>query len=716
MGYQTDIQKQEIEKIGLVVVAPRVRHTGWTLVSPQVYSTTFDLGVPVTCWEMWNHASPAEYNRVASVGAITPGQFHYDHETKVLTVGTFTLGGPDAQPLPGVTVQFEVHLSTRPIYGRRDPLSATFADIVEWEPALKEAPTANNGSLNDIFGFQPISISSIEVANGNGWMNELLYDVSWALAPLKAYLVVGSDYERAVQSSGVVQLFSGFVSGISEKGKVVSLDCADYTKKLDLAYAVTRTFNGGMGTIDPDAQVPGSEWLIPKLYGAVDGVEPVNIDYNATPSTSNNRKWATHDSEGKPVGDVSVVIDHLAANTTTKTFFTTTPPFNPGDRVTLNHASGVRRVRVVTVDRNAKFITHEIIARTFVIGETCTRSFIAAVWIIDRESTPWELVPGVHYNSFNDVGQQLVGFTLVNNFEATLGITHSPFDPSADKIYCRVYGTTELPTHSDSTDVGAISRASGVAADGVSLIARALQAAAIYNDQWDKTSFDDVGADSHTLGFMVPSERGGNPDTYRNIIGQLLVSQLWKLGLTITTTGAVKLGLAAVKPFPAPFDYAVDKTEFLEFTWEQDYADIYAFLKATYKKQKALFSVSIPLSSGLIEEESLRAQYVHLANARYEQEFAQFDDEEAATAAARMMFVLGERRGIYKLRVPYTQLLNAKVGANYQITRDHLPGFAYSFDAENARTLNLLEVQKDLISAALVLEDQKGVQDNSGDW
>jgi hypothetical protein len=60
--------------------------------------------------------------------------------------------------------------------------------------------------------------------------------------------------------------------------------------------------------------------------------------------------------------------------------------------------------------------------------------------------------------------------------------------------------------------------------------------------------------------------------------------------------------------------------------------------------------------------------------------------------------------------------VNANVGVNYQVTRDHLPGFEYSFEAENQRTMNLVEVQKDLSSVSLVLDDQKGVSDNSGDW
>lgn len=712
MGYLTDLPKESFEKIGLVVVSPRVRHTGWTNIGGQKYQTTFELGVPTGLWETYNAASPAQAFRTANIGSVSPTAFHYDHETKLLTMETFG-GDPDSSTLPGVTVEFEVHLSTRPIYGRRDPLSSTFADIVEWEPAITQAPTANNGSQNDIFGFQPVNIANIEIAN-NGWMNELLYDVSWNLAPIRAYLLVGSDYEKAVQSSGVVMTFYGYVTGISENAKVVSLACSDYTKKLDLKYA-TRVFALGMGTPDPDA-ITENPWPIPKLYGAVDGMEPVNIDYADPATTSTNRKWVTHDSELNAAGDLTLTIDHLAANTTTRTYFTTTPGLNVFDQVQLNHGSGVQRVIVTAVNRALKYIDHQIVARTVLAGETAFRPFVANVIIVDRDGTVFTPIYGVDYSTFNDVGQQYMGLLFANNFEASLGLTHTPFNPSRDKVYARVYGTSDLFTYSDATPVGGLSEASGVGADGVSILARVLNAAAIYNDQWDKDTFSAVGADSHTLGVLVPAERGGEPQTYKEVIAQILLSQLWKLGLVLTSTGHVKLGLVAVQPFPSPFDYAVDKTEFLEFSWEQDYADIYSDLVARYKIAKSGATGANPLKTSTLAKESLRAKYVHLVNATYQVDLLQFDESEADTAAAHLMFVLGERRGFYRLRLPYTQLLNAKVGANYQITRDHLPGFAYAFDAENARTLNLIEVQKDLSSVQLVLEDQKGIQDNSGDW
>lgn len=715
MGYLTDISKEKIEKIGLVVVRPRIRHTGWTLVSGFRYQTTFELGVPSAVWENYDPTAPAIYQRTDDLPGMTLGQFHYDHETKVLTIESAYLGDPDSRPLPGITVEFEVHLATRPIYGRRDPLDGTFPDIVEWEPAIKEAPSATNGSQNDIFGFQPVSIASIQVAN-DGWLNELLYDVSWNLAPIAAYILTGSDYETGVQSSGVVQTFTGYVAAISESGKVLSISCSDYTKKLDSTFA-TRFFSVGLGTVDPAAIKLGEEWRIPKIFGAVDSVEGVNIDYNASPSTTNNRKWVTHDTEGNAVGDLTLTIDHTQPNTATRTYFTTTPGLNVYDHFVLNHASGTKRVIASAVNRTAKYVDHTSAAgRVIVAGETATRPFIGAAYLVDRDGNRIDLTPGVDFNTFVDLANQVAGFQLVNNFEASAGAFHTPFDPTQDKIIVRVYGTSDLPTYDDASPVGAPSRASGVGAEGISILARFLNAAGIYHDQWDNTSFQSVGAGSHTLGFMVPPNRGGTAQTYKEVISQLLNSQLWKLALTLATDGKQKIGLVAVQPFPAPFDYAIDKTELFDFEWEHDYADIYSDLVARYKVARESVPDGFQLGTSITDQESLTAKYVHLVNQEFQIELAQFDQEEAEAVAARLMFILGERRGIYKLKLPYTQLLNAKVGAAYQVTRDHLPGFAYAFDAENARTLNLIEVQKDLSSVSLVLEDQKGVQDNAGDW
>lgn len=725
MAFSTDIQKEKIEKIGMIVLTPRKRITGWSLYAANIYSVPFSLGIPVRLYDQFQRVSGTfrykHYERVSSLSALAAaGDFHYDNDTQTLYVYTDD-GDPDARaPLPtddypGLTVEFEIHLATRPVYGRRDPLDGTFSDVVDWRPVIASAPLANNGTSVDLFGFQPINLSTIEIAN-DGWMNELLYDVSWRQAGVKAFMLVGNDYEKAIQSLGVVQIFAGFVDSISETGRIVSVNCADYSRRLDDPVSLPLKFNTtDFPNVDPAAVKANEEWYVRRIIGAVDAVEPVNVDYNATPGTTVNRDFITHLDEGTQ-GDVTVTVDHTAPNTPTRTYFTTPPPFNTYDCIVLTHSGTPFRVPVGAVNRALQYIDHPAIGgRTIIAGDTGFRSYIGAVWVIDRNGNIYDLDSGDEFVAFSLGGA--LGFSLKDNVEASWLVT--PFDPSQDRVYVRVYGRKDLPQYDDATDIGALSAASGVAAEGVSMIAQVLYDAGFSDAEIDKDSFSSVGSGSHTLGIAIPAQRANSPQTYKDVLGELLLSEIWKLGLTIDfSTGKMKMGLAALQPFPAPYDYQIDKTEIADLSWEQDYADIYSRIRSRFKIADA---TSFPVEGFQLETlsavaDSKIAAHVHGVNQTYDVNLRLFDEDEAQEITDRFSFIMGDRRAKYSMKLPFTQLINARVGVNYQVTRDHLPGFAYAFEAENQRTLNLLEVQKDLSNATLILDDQKGIQDNSGDW
>lgn len=718
MPFATEITDESKEKIILVIASPRIRVTGWTLVAANTYEADFTLGVATGVWDSYFDSTGILQSRIRVPFSTVPigDEFSYDHETKKIRV--YGVDNPDDHDQPGLTVQFEIPLSTRPIYGQRDPFDSTnFTDVVDWIPAITNAPFSVNGSRNDLFGFQPVNIDNIEIAN-DGWMNPLLYGVSWNNAPIKAFMLVGDDYERAISSLGVVQIYMGYVSGISETDKKVSLTTSDYTRKLDNNYVLSRKYNPtDFPLIEPAAFNSDGSWYIRKIYGVVDAVEGVNVDYNAIPSTTNNRDYVTHLAEGGTPGDVSVTIDHLAANTATRTYFLTTPPFNVYDSVIINN-NVVSRVPVAAVNRDLKYIDHPAIVRIVSAGNTVQRLFIGAVYVVDRDGNIFGLDAGTEYTTYVNVPQDVLGFTLADNVEAAAGFFHTPFDPSRDKIYCRVYGNKDLQQYSDLTDVGSLSTASGVVADGVSLIFKMLISAGFTSEEIDTTSFTDVGSNSHTLGIAIPASRDSqSAQTFKEIISQFLTSQIWKLNLTSDASGKLRIGLSSVQPFPSPGDYFISNTEFTDVSWEQDYGDIYSIISASYKiADSSGIPSGFQLKTSLFQAENVLAKNVHFVNKTYAIELRQIDQSEAESIANRLSFILGDRRGIYKLRLPFTQLINSKVGVNYQITRDHLPGFSYEFDAGNQRTLNVVEVQKDPTSVSLILDDQKGIQDNSGSW
>lgn len=742
MAFSTEIEKEENEKITLVVVSPRKRVTGWSTLAPNIYYKYVPYGVPTEIFDYFNGAGTLFFERKSSIGALNPAgrTYYWEAETQVLTV-THPSGNPDSLSYPGLTVQFDVAIATRPVYGRRDPFDSTWPDIVSWEPALTSAPTASMGTSDDFFGYQPSSLSEIRFAN-NGWFNKYTYDFSFKQAPVKIYVSLGLDYERAILAGDVFQIFKGFASSISESESEIALGVKDFSELLEQEYYLNVTYNDlslAFPALDP-AAVNGL-WRIPRLYGVVERAEPVNVNFNATASTTNNREWATHYYDGSNHGAVSVTVDHTAGDPVGTATFLTTPPFNVGDTGTLRRNGVFYGIVVTSVDRTAKTISYASAAGVGVIppaahiaGDTFARSFVANVIISTDDKTHWVLCAGVHYVASVDAPSFTGRFTLVNNFEGLVPGFPGPFDPENHRIYCRLYGPKDLTTYADASTVGTLSEASGVDSDGVSLLFRMLRDARLAADDIDTASFTSVGAASHALGVLIPPTLGGERQTYKDVISQILLSQIWKVANKIGTDGKLRLGLSAVGPMSGA-DYSINNTEFDALSWEQDYADIYSSFKIKFRvpvvgERLSVYAngpnVNANLADAFVLGDCLfwtgsilttdMASSLHKVSRVYEATLLQFDPQEALETALRISIILRDRRAFYRLRVPYTQLVKSEIGKAYQITRDHLPGFDYVFDAENSRNVRLIEVQKDVLGSSVTFEDQKAIEDGAGSW
>jgi hypothetical protein len=726
MAFSLDIDKPELRKQALVVITPRVRATGWTLSSANVYSTPFTKGRVVAVWSYDKKTGVGFTEGAGPTGLAfnafgTSGEFYHDGE--VLYVGTPV--DPDTNsgniPLAGYTVEFEVYVSSTPQFGISNPLDVA-SEHVEWQGKLESIPSPKFGSTDDIFGYQPLNIDSISIIN-DGWMYPLQYDVSWNQAPVKVYLMIGETIAEAFANANIRQIFLGFTTDIAEANGIVTIGCADHLSILDSAFNTYSELGFSIKyssslypNIQPEAVVPGKEWFVRSIYGQVDEVEPVNLDYSATPSTTNNRRWATHTNDSVGLGDLSQIVDHTAANTGTQTYFTTTPNFGVGDHIRLTHNLSFYYTIVLTVDRAAKFITHvPIPGRTIVSGDTADRFFAGNVYVVDRDGSRFPLYPGRDYTMFTTYGSlSLDGFLLNNNFES-FALAHVPFDPARDKITCRVYGPNILETYADATDVLSLSPATGNDARAGALIYRLLVQAGIEKELIDKTSFEQFGADTHAMGFIAPiGVDDAKMPTYKEIMAEILQSGLLKVSLLNDATSGIYVGLYAVGPFATSGDFEITDAEYSQVEWAHDYNEIYSEVLAEYRVGNA--GNTPELLKNYVFVENLTAKYVHNASKRYDIQLKQMDDAEAQEAANRLAFVLSDRRMLYTLKLPQGFITKAAIGVAFLTNRNRLPGFDFDYNTQNQRTLGVVEVQKNIDNVLVTLDDQKAIQDNSGDW
>lgn len=686
------------------VIKPRKRLTGWTNVSGSIWSSPFSSARVTLVYSARN--APLD---LATSSALSDGDWYFDGST----VYVLSISDPDAFSFPGFTIEFDLYFSDQDYTAPSDPLD-TGSKVVDWNGSLISTPNVVNGSSETLYGFTPLVTGSIVIANQDGYMNEFLHDCSFNFSLCKAWI-------------NGTQVFLGYTKGVSlDTDGTLTLSCTDYNYffdrniNLDVASPTFSYYNTiEHPNLQPEAHVGlagENPWYKRRVFGMVDGHVCVNIDYNATASTTVNRDWAAMFYDGDTVGTIVQDLDHLAANTTTRTYFEQTPQVNAGDWVVLNNNGTLYYTEVNAVNRALKYIDHDALgARTFIAADTCTRYFIGRVIVEDSDGQSWWLRPGIDYTVFTDGTNKVAGFIMADNWEAALGFTETPFDPAQHKLFVRVYGAKDLDQYADSTDVGALASQGGVASQAVSLLYKTIIEAGFPASDIDKSSFEDVGADSHSLGYAIPPAAADvSGGTYKEKIDAILSSMLWTLSF-VNVGGEMKLGLGAYRPFVSAGDYEADEEEHSNFSFEINYSDVYSNFEVNYFLKESNIELDETQNKRLFVTSPVGAD-LNFASNLYTRDTLHFDSAEAGEFGLRLAYTLGERRGIYKLFLGVDYLNSTNLGTSYNISREQMPGFSFVIGTEQTRQLSVIEVQKDSLGVNISLDDQKGIQDNAGDW
>lgn len=685
------------------IIWPRKRLTEFTNVSGSIWSTPFSSAKISAVYDDYNTKLSE-----ASSAALSDGNWYHDGETFYFLNGT----DPDSFDFPGVTVEFPLYFSNVDVTTYSNPLDSS-SEIVDWNGVLVDIPSVQNGFRETLLGVSPLLLGTIRVLNGDRYLNEFLHDCSFNRAICKAW-------------NGSRQVFLGYTKGFSiDENEIISFKTTDFfgffDRKYDLNFSGTDYFGlSEFPNLEPEAWAPGViPWKKRLVFGMVDGHRAVNIDYNATPAVTNNRDWVTQRYiSGNSMGDTLEDLDHTASNTTTRTYFENTPLVNVGDWVILTHNGTDYITEVEVVNRSLKYIEHEpLVGRTFTANDLCARKFVARVVIQDENGSLWFLEPGVHYDTFLDGTKHVAGFTLADDFETALGFTPGTFDPDSHTLLVRVYGDKDLDQYSDSTDVGEIVDNGGNRAQAIQHLFRTIKDAGFPISDIDKTTFADVGGDSHSFGYAIPAAyNDSETQTYRAIIEQICADMLWSLGFQEDSSdNSLKLGLFAYRPFESAGDYDVDDQEFRNVNFSVDYDDVYSDFELLYFTREVQIDVS-DYHSAIVSAVSLPAYNLHFENKKFAKTSMHYDSVESQEHVDRLSYALGERRGLYNLILGSEYLNYVNLGVSYNILRESLPGFTYTPNTEQTRQTRLIEVNKSTESVLVTLDDQKGIQDNSGVW
>lgn len=695
MSYALNLQEEGIDSHYMVVVSPKREVTGWILHSGSVYKVDFDYGfvsqVFVDGTELDEGVSPS----------LSASEYYYDEDEEILYIRTPTSGNPSSN---FVVVSFDFYIATFDKHWHRNPLDDTTTNVY-WEPAIERPPNLKAASSEVLFGFMPVQTSSIVITNLEHIFERILYDSSFNRAKIRIYHLLDE-----LEVDNIKLIYDGLMSDVSYDQGSFTVKCFDGQDLLNTewrnpagsSFYTTALFAG----LDPSyVNRP-----IRYVYGMVNGFIPINVDYVAeNPTTSDNRDWCVISGQTS-INEISETVGG-GTHTTTRTYVADASGFLVGDSVWLDRAVGSDEYVLLTnVDYISNYIEHAAIASPMVDGDLAKRSFVGNITIV-QNNVAYKPLFGRDYSSSLSMAGTTIGFSFSTSLEANLSMPNT-LGP-ADQVFCRVYGRKN-----DVTLGGPAFGSDDVQTDNLTnpvvILIDLLKKVGISESRINQSSFTSIVSSANKPhGFSLPKTSFDDFPTYKDIIINILTGITTRMFLD----SDLKWKVSLLQPMGAS-SKTIEDDEILKnsFEYNFEYQDVLSEAIVDYAFRERSDDIKIFSSiSSKASSTSDVARYLHGVNKQKTFETYLMNEVDADELADRLSFVFGDRKGTLVLRAKnrfFDMLLNDVL----TVSRTKLPGFAYDGETVFDRDLAIIETDKSLRNVKLTLDDQKGIEDNSGSW
>lgn len=709
MTYASLLSSEGIESQYLVVIKPRrLASVTWTLVSGTKYKQSFSFGEIVAL------SDDGTSQTQASSSSLSDGVWYHDTSDDFLYID---IGSNPA--LSDIVYTYELYFGTFDAHFYRDPLDNS-TRVVYFEPLITKSPQISQSSTDDLFGVLPTVTTSITISNTTQFIQEHVYESSFNNAEIKIYHYLD---ELTVANTKLVA--KGFCGNVNYRENETSIEVFDnralfekeFRHNIGLSFFATSALAG----LDPDFE--GKP--IRKVYGVVDKFIPVNIDYNASnASSTNNRDWICTNPHNN-LGSITATVPASPSSTVTRTYLASANGIVVGDSVKLNFTSGTYYRIVTAVNKTGShYIEHATVggANQAQTNDTVYRSFISKVTILRNGFAPLVLLYGQDYTEYTDSTNKLCGFTLVDNFEASYSgsgeifqsNSNSPYLQTTDVVFCRIYGHTNQetlsasPFGSNSTTTGTLTQAIVIL---YSLLKNNLSLSESQIDTGTFTTLQSTVTDE--IGFAIPRKNGEDFPRYKEIISDILQTILIKF--LIDDDNLYSLSVTA--PMGA-YTKSIEDDEILSDSFEYlfDYKDIISDVIVEYEpKEISATNQSGNVFYSKVTSTSNLATRLHDVTKQKSFQSLHFIESEAQTLADHLAFALGDRRGRIKFKTK-NRFFDSQINDVVRISRDRQPGFSFVDGTNQNRDGVIVSAFKGLNEIVIEIDDQKGIEDNSGSW
>lgn len=694
MTYAANLEKENVASRFLCVMKPRrvVDSASWTNVSGSIYKQSFDYGEVVSCLD-----DGAELTE-ASSSSVSSNEFYYDSDSSELyiNIGSNPSGSR-------IVATYELYFGTFDAHWYRDPVDSTTREVY-YEPLITQPPEIQS-SISDVFyGFLPTFSSQIGISNATKYLQRHIYDSSFYRAEIKVY-----HYLDELTVANLKLITKGYTKEISSDDQSVNFQILDANGFFDDEYRNPSGTNFFSVSDFPglDPQAIGKP--IRKIYGVADGMIPINVDYEANnPVTSDNREFIV--GEGTTgLQSVTGIVSSVTGGGSTKTFLNSATGFRVGDSIYNSSIVDFGVVTGVNASSGNHFINHTSMG-TASAGNTILRSFIGNVKIVQDDVLYTALFNRDYIVNLNG-GTNTHGFTFSSSLESFLSL---PRTLSAhDRIYCRVYGPQAGETLGGSS-FGSVSTTTNSLTSPIAILWTILKGAlGLSESDFDTAAFEALESSiTDEIGIILPSSASQRFPTYKEIILQICQTILCKAYLDLDQ----KFTLSTIGPISSTAK-TIEDDEILKgsFSYNFSYQDILSKINVEYLQKEVSDSGDKLNAAEIVTAVSSLASELHQIEREKTFKSLHILEADAQKLADRLSYYFGERRGIAKIATKF-RFFDHELEDNLEVSRDRLAGSTYVKDTLRDRNFATLSTRKNISRIEIELDDQKGIEDNQGDW
>lgn len=687
MSYNDLILEENVQQRILCVLKPARIVNAWTLYASGVYYNDFDYGNVINV-----SIDGVNKTEVLSI-PVSNNTWYYDYDNERLYLKT-----DGTAPSGAVVVTYEIFTATYDSHWYRIPTDNT-SKVVYFEPFITKAPFLKASMASSLFGYLPVESSSITLSNAEHFFEKHIYDSSFNLKDIDIYHALSSYTSQKFNLDvlNIKKTYSGKMFNVTYQKSNITITLNDRIDEFNKEFRnIGTSFFNTTDFTKLNPQYIGKP--IRTVYGRCDKLIGINIDYlDDNPTTSDNRIYAMR-IDGSNAHTISATVIASPGSTATRTYVDSIVGFSVEDCIYINKATD-EYVHVTAIGSN--YLEHEaLVSGAAVSSDTVSRSTIGNCYI-NQGGTIYRALFTRDYTETVVNGVLCIQFNT--SVESNLGINTFAGN---EQIYGRVYGKQNdvtlggSPFGSDSTTLGNLTNS------GVILFDILTSNLGLAESSLDLTSFQSLATDNVEVGISIPETSNNNFPTYKDTISRFIQT----LMLRIFLDNDNKWSVSRYAPLGSEDKEIInDEIKLNSVSYKFDYSDILSDIIVRYNITEVNSeSDNVAVSSNI-------AKYLHSVEKQKTINSILLFSADALNLANRYSYVFGDRQGLLSLSSKNRFFINTLTDI-IKVTREKLPGYEYVVGTDNSRVYNILEIAKSMDQVDMVLDDQKGADDNSGSW